>query len=202
MIKNIVFDIGKVLNSFDWNPYIKDLLGDAEAIAAVERAIWKSGLWLEKDRGVIDEHEMLDKMLELEPGYEQELRLAMDNIQGCLGRKPYAIPWIGELKEAGYNVYYLSNMSKHVIKAAWEAFDFVPHMDGGIFSCDVLLVKPEPEIYEALTEKYDLEPAECVFIDDHQENVDAAAALGWHGLLFTSYIETHRKLAELLESTR
>ena len=44
--------------------------------------------------------------------------------------------------------------------------DFLGDFDGGIFSGDVLLIKPEPAIYQLLQTRYALEPAKTVFIDD------------------------------------
>lgn len=90
---------------------------------------------------------------------------------------------IPELKMAGYRVIVLSNMSK-------EYIDFLrkkpvySHFDEEIISCEVGLVKPEREIYELLLTRYGLRPDETIFIDDRQENVDAAAELGITPFLF------------------
>lgn len=90
---------------------------------------------------------------------------------------------IPELKMAGYRVIVLSNMSK-------EYIDFLrkkpvySHFDEEIISCEVGLVKPEREIYELLLTRYGLRPEETIFIDDRQENVDAAAELGITPFLF------------------
>ena len=49
--------------------------------------------------------------------------------------------------------------------------------DGGIASCEVHINKPDPRIYQALLDKYQLKASECVFIDDRRENVQAAFEL-------------------------
>ena len=67
-------------------------------------------------------------------------------------------------------------------------------MDGGVFSCDVGLIKPEPEIYQLLCSKYGLKMEECVFIDDKQANTDAAKALGMQAITFRGYEEAVREL--------
>ena len=52
------------------------------------------------------------------------------------------------------------------------------NFDGDVVSCEVGIVKPMPEIYDLLLERFDLDPTETIFIDDRKENVDAAAAKG------------------------
>ncbi|MBO5410715.1 MAG: HAD-IA family hydrolase, partial [Clostridia bacterium] len=53
--------------------------------------------------------------------------------------------------------------------------------DGVLISADYKLLKPEKEIYEALYEKFSLNPEECFFIDDVQKNIDGAKATGMDG---------------------
>ena len=145
MIKTVIFDIGNVLMKFDYMPYIRRLLGDEEVIYRVNGAIWRSGYWNELDRGG-DKEEIFRMMLAAEPDYQEEIRLVFDNIGQCMFRMEYAIPWILELKERGYQVLFRSNYSRNTMDANPEVLDFLPYMDGGVFSCDVHLVKPDPAI--------------------------------------------------------
>lgn len=48
-----------------------------------------------------------------------------------------------------------------------------------IFSGNTGFMKPEPEIYNYVTSKYNLDPADCILIDDQPENIAAARAAGW-----------------------
>lgn len=84
---------------------------------------------------------------------------------------------IAELKAAGYRLFVLSNMSKEYI-AYLRKMDVYSAFDDEVISCEVGLIKPEKEIYSLLIERYNLDPAQTMFIDDRKENVDAAAALG------------------------
>ena len=79
-------------------------------------------------------------------------------------------------------VLYLSNYSKHTMESNPGALDFLPYMDGGIFSCDVRINKPDPRIYQLLIDKYNLDPGTCIYIDDKQTNVDVAVGLGMKGI--------------------
>ena len=196
MIDTVIFDIGNVLVDFDWHAYMRSLFQDDDVIDAVSYAIWKTGYWDDLDRGA-DTDETFSKMLKARPGYEEEIRKAFDEVGVCTVRCSYAIPWITSLKERGLRVLYLSNYSPHTMASNPEALDFVPVMDGGVFSCDVRINKPDPGIYRCLIGKYDLDPGTCVFTDDKQVNVDTAVSLGMKGLVFSDY-ETARKELEYM----
>ena len=84
---------------------------------------------------------------------------------------------IKELKERGYKLYVLSNMSKEYIEflrklSVFEYFDYE------VVSCEVHLGKPNPEMYKYLLEHCGLNPSETIFIDDRHDNVEVAAELG------------------------
>ena len=53
-------------------------------------------------------------------------------------------------------------------------------------SCEEHIIKPDPAIYATLTERYGLDPAETLFIDDRKENIEAAIAQGWQGYHFNA----------------
>ena len=201
MIKNIIFDIGDVLMRFTWNEYVTELFkGDQARINAVNDAINKTGLWIELDKNIMTEEETISRMLAYDPASSADVRLALDNARFCFNRLEYSVPWVKELKAKGYNVYFLSNYSKFNMKAAPEVLDFIQYMDGGVFSCDVQLIKPDPDIYKYLWNKYQLTPNECVFVDDRIENVEAAITLGMQAIHFTGYHETKEALDKLLQA--
>ena len=197
MIDTVVFDIGNVLMKFDYLPYGKKLLGDEEAVEKVNKAIFNSRLWDELDRGR-DTDEIFQKMIEEEPEYEDQIRLTFDSVGDCMEREEYAVPWIRGLKKRGYRVLYLSNYSPHTMKANIDVLNFVPFMDGGIFSCDIKMIKPDPGIFRALIRKYSLEPGNCVFIDDNADNVDTGLSLGIHTTHLRDYDSAKSELEDLL----
>ncbi|HZX07794.1 HAD family phosphatase [Kribbella sp.] len=69
--------------------------------------------------------------------------------------------------------------------------------DDIVISGEVGLRKPEPEIFRLAAGRLDLEPSECVFVDDLQLNVDGARAVGMTAILHTEYDETRRALEDL-----
>ena len=71
-------------------------------------------------------------------------------------------------------------------------------MDGGILSFEEKCSKPDSEIYKKLINKYNLEPDACIFVDDRQANIKAAANNGLNGIYFNSYDEASREIVELI----
>lgn len=185
MIKNVVFDIGKVLIGFDWDRYVRELF-DEETASHVTAAMFGGSVWKELDRAVMSVEEIVGRFHEAEPEYCDEIDRAFVNIGECVVRRSWVIPFIESVRERGYNVYFLSNMSEHVLASNPEAFDFLSLMDGGIFSCRVNLIKPDADIFRKLFESYDLVPEECLFIDDQFDNIAASKSLGMKAIRFVS----------------
>jgi putative hydrolase of the HAD superfamily len=98
---------------------------------------------------------------------------------------------------AATRLYFLSNMPLPYARTLEKNNAFLQWFDGGIFSGDVKVIKPDPAIYQLLQTRYQLEPAQTVFIDDLIGNVKAARELGWHGIHFESASQLQQQL-ELL----
>lgn len=198
MIKNVVFDIGNVLIDFPWDEYCHSLYNDAELEKKITALAFKCPMWTEFDRGVMEFDEIVGGMIAMAPELESEIRTAIDRVNECIIRLDYAIPWIESVKERGLNAYYLSNYSDYVMSKSMHAMDFLSHMDGGVFSWKVQTVKPEEKIYRILFDSYNLNPEECVFIDDMPANVEVARKMGMKAILFKNYEQAERDLNEIL----
>ncbi|MBR6380276.1 MAG: HAD family phosphatase [Lachnospiraceae bacterium] len=197
MIKNVVFDIGNVLADFRWREFLQDKGFDEAMITRIAKASALSPYWDEFDRGAWDEEKTIAAFISLDPGIEKELHMAYDDVTDMVRPRAYAIPWVQELRRQGYGVYYLSNFSKKAYDECRHALGFMDYCDGGILSYRELIVKPNPEIYHRLTDRYGLDPSECVFFDDTQKNVDGAIACGWKAFLFTTKEQAVRDLESL-----
>ena len=197
MIKTIIFDIGNVLVGFDWKNYIESFSFSKEVTERICKATVVSPYWDEFDRGAMSDEEIIQKFVEQDPEIESEIRKICENIENMLTKKEYAIPWVQELKTKGYQVLYLSNFSKKAENECAHVLDFIPYMDGGIMSYQYHRIKPEPEIYQILLEKYNLVAEECVFLDDRQDNCEAAQKQGIHAIVFTTQEEALKQLEQL-----
>ena len=197
MIDTIIFDIGNVLVDFDWGEYINNIFTNKETVSAVRDALFGSSFWSELDRGVLSRDELLEGFRKRANGYAEEIRIAFDRVGDALTCFDYTIPWIKELKARGFRVLYLSNYSHHVTQCNPKVLEFTDHMDGGIFSCNVKLIKPDRRIYEKLITQYSLIPENCIFIDDNADNIKAANKLGINAIRFTDYNSVHAELDKL-----
>ena len=79
-----------------------------------------------------------------------------------------------------------------------DALDFIPYMDGGILSYQDRMIKPDAKIYQLLLARYELKAQESVFIDDTLANVEAARALGFHGIVFRTKEQVQEELEGIL----
>ena len=199
MIRNMVFDIGNVLMGFRWKEYMRSLFGENEAlIQTINQGIWHNGCWAAMDKGEMDGAATLRSAVAFAPQYEKEIKLTLDRVALAFHKFGYAVPWLKELKRMGLNVYYLSNYSAFSIAANQDVLNFIPYMDGGVFSFEVKAVKPDPEIYRCLCDKYDLKPEECLFTDDVPANVKGAQACGFQGIVFEGYEKTYPVIMKAL----
>ena len=185
MIKNVIFDIGRVLIDFDFEGFARGLFG-AEKGEQVTKAMWKNPDWRELDRGVLSDEEVLKRFIGKAPELEHEIRFAFAKIGDCAQLRDGAVALIDRLKAEGYGVYYLSNYFEYIMHTAPWALDFVPHTDGGVFSCREKVTKPDRKIYDILCGRYGLVPEDCVFIDDTLANVTAAENFGMKGINYVS----------------
>lgn len=131
------------------------------------------------------------------PEYEREIRTFFEHIGEICREYPESADWLRSYKEKGYKVYLLSNYARMSFTKATPPFSFLSVVDGGVISYEVRKIKPEPEIYHALLEKYSLKAEECAFVDDNAANIAAARALGFAAVQHVSREETCRRLAEL-----
>ena len=200
MIKNIVFDVGKVLVSYEPDLYMEHILGfDKRTRDAVNAAMFQNPLWEESDRGALSTEELIRGFMNQNPFYEKEILEAHRNVGKCIELFPYVIEWMTDLKKRGYHLYILSNYAEYTFEQTKEKMALLPFMDGTVFSYECKWIKPEKEIYEYICSKYQLKPEECVFLDDRQLNVEGAQKAGWKGIVFENYQQARGDLNQLLE---
>ena len=100
--------------------------------------------------------------------------------------KPAMLAWLQQLKRAGLRTAILSNMGDTVLQAMERECDWLARFDVLVWSYQLQMAKPDAAIYRYALEKLGTRPEETLFIDDRQENVEAAAALGMKAMIFTT----------------
>ncbi len=197
MIDTVIFDIGGVLANLTWENMYNAFGFSEEVMHRVANATVHSGDWKEYDRGVLTDEEILRRFIAHDPELSEEITLSQKNIHGILSKRDNSIPWIKAVKAAGYRTLYLSNFSSKALKDCSDAMDFLPYLDGGVFSYKVQLIKPDDVIYLYIIYKYHLNPSECVFIDDTEENLAAARRFGFNTIHYENLEQADNELARL-----
>ena len=178
-MKNIVFDLGGVLFARDKHKCSPEFIDFFRFI----RTDPMPDFWVEYDRGTLTLDQVIDALCALH-GCTPEVarayvREAIDRQEPVRATERL----VDELKRAGYRLYVLSNMSREFIDFLRRA-DVYALFDGEVVSCEEGTVKPEPRIYRILLDRYGLDPAQTLFIDDRAANIAAAREAGIDGFLF------------------
>lgn len=189
MLRNVVFDLGGVM--VEWKPkdYLMDCFMDDEVEKTVYNITFGSKEWKQLDCGTITRAVANERMLASakKAGCLFEVQEVIDSWAGILQKRRRVFQLAMVLQKNGYHIYYLSNIASDTFEDLVTK-QMLPRFDGGVASFEVACNKPEPAIYQALLEKYDLLPEECVFIDDMKENVQAACALGFTGIVMKNSV--------------
>lgn len=197
MIKTIVLDIGQVLAHFNWRGYLEECGYDEKTIERLSKATVLSDAWNEFDRGALSDEEIIGICCSQDRELEEKIKSFFKNGYKLVREYPYSAEFIKDLKKNGYKVYLLSNYGRTNFTYAKEHFKFIPLADGGVISYEIKHIKPEPEIYRALIDKYNINPEEAVFLDDNRANLEGAGVFGFHTIHVTEFgraLEDLRKL--------
>jgi putative hydrolase of the HAD superfamily len=188
---NIVFDLGAVLLTWEPVALVQSQLAPhaptAEAAHTLARQMFHHEDWLGFDRGTHSLDDAIGRMalrLSLPADRLSEVLAPMGERLEPIAVTVELLAMLRARRQAGddLRLYYLSNMPEPYARVLEYRHPFFQWFDGGIFSGDVRIIKPQPEIYALMAGRYGLVAADTVFIDDSLPNVLAARAFGWHAI--------------------
>ncbi len=187
MIKNIVFDMGKVLTDYEADAVACHFIEDETERKEVVTSVFISPEWLLLDMGVIPEEDALKRMQGRLTGEHAKEMAAL-----CLAHwheynmrpKKEMEPLVRMMKQRGFGIYLCSNASLRLLECYGQVIPAIDCFDGILFSSQEKCMKPQKEIYERLFEKFSLIPQECLFIDDMELNIQGARECGMEGYCF------------------
>lgn len=180
-MKNIIFDIGNVLLSFQpdqflYKHFTKETTGDLMTI------IFSSDEWVELDMGTMMIRDVIASLTLKHPHYHDEITFVLENWTEMLQPIEENVNIARTLKEKGYSLYLLSNFHFEAFKTVFQKYDFFNLFDGAVISAYEHVVKPDEKIYQILLDRYHLNPHESLFIDDYISNIHAGNRLGIKGV--------------------
>ena len=182
MIRNIIFDLGNVLLSFRPSEYLDKNEYSDELKAKILSDIFHSREWLELDNGDITLSEAIESIAERSDLTREEIAHIFDLRTDIMVPLDQNVKLLPELKQRGFRLYYLSNFPADIFHEIKSSNNFFNYFDGGVISAEVRHSKPGNRIYEILLKKYSLNAEESLFIDDLEENVKAARAIGMNAI--------------------
>ena len=176
MLKNIVFDLGGVVVAHNEESFAEKL-GEFFSFVFGPDMKCVPSFWYDYDLGLLSMDETAASVAEYRNCSVEEAKANMLYAISLQEEVEPTVRLIKELKERGYKLYVLSNMSKEYIEFLRKLPVF-KYFDEQIVSCEVHLGKPNLKFYQHLLDHCNLNPDETIFIDDRKDNVEAAAELG------------------------
>ena len=184
-MKSVIFDVGMVLLVWEpWRIWADDFATRAEVDAFLEEIAFME--WhRHQDNGrsfadgVADHARKYPKYAEILGKYDTHWDLSVpDAIEG-------SVHILKRLQDLGTPLYAITNYPAEKFVLARQRFEFLNHFRDVVVSGEERLLKPDSAIYNLLLDRNGLKAHDCIFIDDNQDNIDAANALGIDGILFT-----------------
>jgi len=201
----IIFDLGGVV--LNWKPLelIQQVLPH-RAQNTNEAKHWADQIfesfkpqsdWALFDSGLIEPEPLALQIAQRVGLSANEVGQLIDSIPKHLAPLADTVQIMSELKLAGQKLYYLSNMPAPYAHYLEQTHDFFQYFTAGVFSARVKQMKPHPAIYQMADEKFQVNPADNVFIDDVMHNIQAAESHGWKGVHFESPQQLRRDMVAL-----
>ncbi|KKD58657.1 HAD family hydrolase [Grimontia sp. AD028] len=196
-VRHVVFDVGNVI--VRWSPLeiVRLTFGNKIEHESIAREIFQNDIWMDLNKGLMTEEEAKKR-------YQSEMGFSPDTTNKLFYYvKQSLIPLYGSyelirrVKQAGYGLYALTDNVHEIVAFLKETKHFWPLFDGEIVSAEVGLLKPQPEIYQALLTRYDLNAAETVFLDDMPHNVKGAQDVGIAAIQFENAEQAETELKQL-----
>lgn len=178
-IKNVVFDLGNVLVDFNPTSYLIKTYDNFEDVKVLFYEVFRSREWQLLDEGAITDEEAFDAIVKRIPNYKKEVAKLLLHWEDFLIREMEdSIYFLKKFKAMGMGIYGLSNYPERGFKATKDKFEFFKEFDGIVVSYEEGVLKPDRKLYQVLFERYQLDPRECIFIDDTVVNISTARELG------------------------
>ncbi|PKQ61379.1 HAD family hydrolase [Labilibaculum manganireducens] len=177
-IKNIIFDFGGVL--IDWNPrYLyRNVFQDEAEMEYFLKDVCSTEWNIRQDAGR-PLNEATEELVKEIPQYEKEIRnYYSDWVKMVGGAIEENAALIKDLKDK-YRLFGLTNWSAETFPIVFDQYPFFKELEGIVVSGTEKIIKPDARIYQLLLTRYGLTANESLFIDDNQENINAANRLGF-----------------------
>lgn len=194
---NVVFDFGNVIFRWDPDRVVARFFDSPPECEKILSQFIGHDDWQELDRGTLAPSSAIDRAASRTGLPAEKIGRLLDSVPPSLATIAGSRELLYRVKAAGHPLYFLSNMHVDSIEHLERTHDFWHVFAGGVVSCRVKMIKPEPAIYALLLQQYELDPAATVFIDDLPVNLAAAAKFGMRTIQFVDPAQCERELRAL-----
>ncbi len=190
IIKNIVFDLGNILVDVDYKRFTDAMGWDHNKFMA----FYNSRFFREFEVGQYSEEQFFVELNKHIPLNEDDEKRYRNNISKSFSLRPKTWARVHWLKKH-YNVILFSNTNSLDFNALDKDIDLKRVLRSAYVSHAQGYIKPDPRSYRKVEDLFTLNPAETLFVDDQQKNIDGALKAGW----IAEVIENEEKLFDIFE---
>lgn len=194
-IKNVIFDLGAVL--IEWNPekIVKKFTNDILLQQRILAELYCHQDWLDFDCAKLTEKEIEARTADRLDLSAEETKELFLYTKESLVLIPEMLEVLKNVKDKKLNAYCLSNISPEFLSYLFKRYSFFNLFNGVVTSGKENIAKPNKQIFETLIKRYNLTPQECLFIDDREENTQAASNIGITAVTFVASSESYTEIA-------
>jgi HAD superfamily hydrolase (TIGR01509 family) len=194
MIKTILFDLNKVLVTYettDFNSEYMKLTGLSQS------EFWK-GAWeflFPYMEGRMNLSEVLTKTLEKHD-------LGIELLENMLDLHEESFSMVEDIRDIldklkpNYNLILLAGDGEESLNFKLDNFDLRKYFTKVYATCDMGILKNRPEYYERVLAEENLNPEECLFVDDHENHIAIARKLGINSIHFKNSTQLKEELVK------
>ena len=177
---DIILDMGNVLLEWNKDKILRGVVKTEKDYMILDKAIFQSGLWERLDLGTLTREDLILKVVSMIGSiYQEKVQEVVWNWPSYIEIYMEVFPLLVHLKEKGHRIFVLSNTSPVFYELLEEQLSPLNEiLDGFVLSCDIKAIKPDPKMFEEILHKYDLNPENCIFLDDVKDNTKMAESLG------------------------
>ena len=177
---DIILDMGNVLLEWNKDKILQGVSDTKKDYLILDKTIFQSGLWERLDLGTMTREELVLKVVSMIGKiYQQKVEEVIWNWPSYIAIYTEVFPVLSEAKKKGHRIFVLSNTSKVFYDLLEKQLSPLKELlDGFVLSCDIKAIKPDLAMFEEILDKYQLDPTNCVFLDDIEDNTIAAEKLG------------------------
>jgi putative hydrolase of the HAD superfamily len=192
----VISDLGKVILYFDNDIFFRKIAAHSRfSLEEIKELAGKHfGLVMDFDRGKMEPRQFYREVIhrfEMEIPFQTFCEIYSD----VFSPNPPVLGIFSRLRSK-YRLVLLSNTDALRFGFIRENFPGIFIFDAYVLSYEVGYVKPHPQIFRTALERAQAEPSQCLFIDDREENVEAAQRMGLNTILFTPQTDLEKSLRD------